>query len=88
MTAPATTIIEAYLPVVSLEYNAAYPYPVPGPLTTLYQLQGLFKSTILWCIDPLIGKDLETSEYSRCYAVNEQKIPFLSNGSGNKFQRK
>jgi hypothetical protein len=27
---------------------------------------------ILWRIDPLLGKDLETNnEYSRCYAIGE-----------------
>jgi hypothetical protein len=27
---------------------------------------------VLWLIDPLLGKDLETNnEYSRCYAIGE-----------------
>jgi hypothetical protein len=26
---------------------------------------------VLWCIDPFLGKDLETNEYSRCYATGK-----------------
>jgi hypothetical protein len=29
-------------------------------------------SIILWCIDPLLGRDLETDEYSLCYAIGGQ----------------
>jgi hypothetical protein len=27
------------------------------------------KPYILWRIDPLLGRDLETDEYSHCYAI-------------------
>jgi hypothetical protein len=23
----------------------------------------------VWCIDPLLGKDLKTNEYNHCYAI-------------------
>jgi hypothetical protein len=29
------------------------------------------KAIILWRRDPLVGKHLETNEYSRCYAIDE-----------------
>jgi hypothetical protein len=30
-----------------------------------------FLLIILWTIDPLLGRDLQTDEYSRCYTIGE-----------------
>jgi hypothetical protein len=30
---------------------------------------------IMWCIEPLLGIDLEANEYNRCYAVKGKVFP-------------